>query len=53
MAGIIGKRPFEGGQTTKSGLSGGCRTRFLPLVVGLAYNRINIESYLGNVGLID
>ena len=38
------------GQIIKSGLSDGRRAKFLPSVVGLAYDWLRIEGHLGNVG---
>jgi hypothetical protein len=38
------------GQIIKSGLSDGRRAKFLPSVVGFAYDWLRIEGHLGNVG---
>jgi hypothetical protein len=41
------------GQIIKSGLSDGRRAKFLPSVVGFAYDWLRYECHLGNVGLTD
>ena len=38
------------GQIIKSGLSDGRRAKFLPSVVGFAYDLLRYECYLGNIG---
>ncbi len=38
------------GQIIKSGLSDGRRAKFLPSVVGFAYDWLRYECHLGNVG---
>jgi len=38
------------GQITKSKLSDGCRTEFLPSVTGFDYDWLRFKRYLGNIG---
>ena len=40
------------GQIIKSGLPNDRRTKFLPSVVGFAYDLLRYECYLGNIGYI-
>ena len=43
--------PSEHGQIIKSGLPNARRAKFLPSVVGFAYELLRYECYLGNIGL--
>ena len=47
----LAKWVSNNGQIIKSKLSDGCRTEFLPSVVGFAYDLLRYEYYLGNIGL--
>ncbi len=47
----LAKWVSNNGQITKSGLSDGCRTEFLPSVTGFDYDWLRFKRYLGNVGL--
>ena len=44
--------PFENGQTEKVGPSDGCRGNAVPLAAESKYDFRELETYLGNVGLI-
>ena len=47
----LAKWASNDGQITKSGLPNDRRAKFLPSVVGFAYDLLRYEYYLGNIGL--
>jgi hypothetical protein len=48
---ILAKRASNNGQIIKLGLSDGRRAKFLPSVVGVVYDWMQIQGHLGNVDL--
>ena len=48
----LAKWASNNGQIIKSGLPNDRRAKFLPSVVGFAYDLLRYECYLGNIGLI-
>ncbi len=48
----LAKWASNDGQITKSGLPNDRRAKFLPSVVGFAYDLLRYEYYLGNIGLL-
>ena len=46
----LAKWASNNGQIIKSGLPNDRRAKYLPSVVGLAYNSLQYECYLGNIG---
>ncbi|MDP6689611.1 MAG: hypothetical protein QF384_08960, partial [Alphaproteobacteria bacterium] len=49
----LAKWVSNNGQIIKSGLPNDRRAKFLPSVVGFAYDLLRYEYYLGNIGLMD
>ena len=49
----LAKWASNNGQIIKSGLPNDRRAKFLPSVVGFAYDLLRYEYYLGNIGLGD
>jgi len=49
----LAKWTSNNGQITKSKLSDGCRTEFLPSVTGFDYDWLRFKRYLGNIGYTD
>ena len=47
----LAKWASNNGQIIKSGLPNDRRAKFLPSVVGFAYDLLRYECYLGNIGL--
>ena len=47
----LAKWASNNGQIIKSGLPNDRRAKFLPSVVGFAYDLLRYEYYLGNIGL--
>lgn len=47
----LAKWASNDGQIIKSGLPNDRRAKFLPSVIGFAYDLLRYECYLGNVGL--
>ena len=47
----LAKWASNNGQIIKSGLPHDRRAKFLPSVVGFAYDLLQYECYLGNIGL--
>ncbi len=47
----LAKWASNNGQIIKSGLPNDRRAKFLPSVVGFAYDLLRCECYLGNIGL--
>ena len=47
----LAKWASNNGQIIKSGLPNDRREKFLPSVVGFAYDLLRYEYYLGNIGL--
>ncbi len=50
MVEIFAKWPSNNGQIIKSGLPNDRRAKFLSSVVGVAYDLLRYECYLGNIG---
>ncbi|HJP22986.1 MAG TPA: hypothetical protein QF861_15665, partial [Alphaproteobacteria bacterium] len=48
----LAKWASNNGQIIKSGLPNDRRAKFLPSVVGFAYDLLRYECYLGNIGLL-
>ncbi len=48
----LAKWASNNGQIIKSGLPNDRRAKFLPSVVGFAYDLLRYEYYLGNIGII-
>ena len=48
----LAKWASNNGQIIKSGLPNDRRAKFLPSVVGFAYDLLRYEYYLGNIGYI-
>ena len=48
----LAKWASNNGQIIKSGLPNDRRAKFLPSVVGFAYDLLRYECYLGNIGLV-
>lgn len=48
----LAKWASNNGQIIKSGLPNDRRAKFLPSVVGFAYDLLRYEYYLGNIGLV-
>ncbi|MDP6270643.1 MAG: hypothetical protein QF398_09715, partial [Alphaproteobacteria bacterium] len=49
----LAKWASNNGQIIKSGLPNDRRAKFLPSVVGFAYDLLRYECYLGNIGTND
>ena len=49
----LAKWASNNGQIIKSGLPHDRRAKFLPSVVGFAYDLLRYEYYLGNIGLME
>ncbi|MDP7053822.1 MAG: hypothetical protein QGI61_06575, partial [Alphaproteobacteria bacterium] len=47
----LAKWASNNGQIIKSGLPNDRRAKFLPSVVGFAYDLLRYEYYLGNIGI--